>query len=342
MKTTILACFALAFAASTCLAQGRGEHEGGRGDRGGAPGASARGRERGSPRREDRSPSVVNKMRRYRVPSPSRIRTPGGVVRDNRHVAYPRRYSSGARITARPVRTPPRHGAVARDRSFVRGIIGRQRTESKPNHYYWHKTPHGTRYAHYYDGHDHWYGFYHGSQFYWTRYHADRWWWWDPVALRWAYWWSGYWWWQAPDGTAYVYVDNSYYPYDSSGVVVTSPEVVAPPAEVPAADSGNVFDSPDGSREVQIAADSGAYLYSKENGATSYMKYLGPDADKVLFSGGMNGKPLSILVEYKDDTFAMFDQDGASLDAPSAAADAIPGPPPAPAAVPPPPPGSTP
>lgn len=64
---------------------------------------------------------------------------------------------------------------------------------------------------------------------------------------------------------------------------------------------------------VQISGSNGdAFLYDNTATPPSFVKFLGTGASKVRFSGGTAGAPLQILVEYKDDTFALFDMDGTS------------------------------
>jgi len=48
------------------------------------------------------------------------------------------------------------------------------------------------------------------------------------------------------------------------------------------------------------------------------LKYLGKNAEKVRFSGGKEGAPLRILVDFKDGSFSLFDKDGAASDKPAA------------------------
>ena len=281
-------------------------------------------------------------MHRYSVPRPDVIHNPSHIVRDERHIAWPKRDDHGSRITQTPARLPPaQHNAIVRDQAFMRHLHDHERVEVVPRRYYWHDVG-GRRYAHYYDGGIHWYGFYNGPHFYWTRYYADRWWWYDTRFARWVFWWNGYWWWPGPLGVTYVYVDNSYYPYENGEVIVAHPDVIPPPASAPAPTAGSVWYSPDGRRMVQIVGiQSDAFLYDRTGGdQPSYMKYLGPNVAKVRFSGGKEGKALQILLDYKDGSFAVFDAEGNSPQSVPTSASELPGPPPA--ATPPPMPDSPP
>ena len=282
-------------------------------------------------------PHVITRMQRYTMPQPNVIRNPSHVVRDNNHVTVPQHDERGTPLRQTPVRVPPaQHNAIARNPTFIRNIHNEERAERTPGRYYWHDLG-GRRYAHYYDTRGiHWYGFYAGPHFYWTRYYASRWWWYDPHFSRWVFWWDGYWWWPGPYGLTYVYVNNSYYPYENGEVVTATPEVVAPPAAAPRPSEGAVSTSPDGSRMVQIVGDQGdAYLYDRSTGQPTYLKYLGANVDKVRFSGGANGQPVQILVDYKDGSFALFDAEGNSASSPPANAAELPGTPPAATAPPP-------
>ncbi len=256
---------------------------------------------------------VVIKMRRQMVPRPTSIH-PNSVIRDNRRITVPTTYAGGVKIVKTQGTAPPQHVTIVRNPQVTQSITVQQRVEIVPNRFYWH-TVAGVRYAHYYDGGVHWYGFYHGPQFYWTRWNAGYWWWYDPIWFRWVYWYDGYWWWPGPGGVAFVYVDNAYYPYEENGVVVKQPEVHAPPAEVPPARPGASEVSADGSRMVQITPDGEAFLYDKSGPEPAFMKYLGKGVAKARFSGGKNGAPLQILLDFKDGTFALFDKDGGPRDA---------------------------
>jgi hypothetical protein len=238
---------------------------------------------------------------------------PEHAIHDQARPVYPQRSGEeGGRITQRASGVPPAHHAtVVQNTNVVRNIQTQQRTEVVPNHYYWHND-HGMRYSHYYDGHNHWYGFYHGPTFYWTRYYGDRWWWFDGPHARWVFWWDGFWWWPGVGGVPYVYVDNNYYPYEGTGVTVEQAEEQPAPAAIPPANAGSATKSPDGRRMVQIGSDGQAFLYDNTKSPPTFMKYLGQGVTQVRFSGGTAGTPSQILVEYKDNTFALFDADGNS------------------------------
>jgi hypothetical protein len=234
------------------------------------------------------------------------------VVRDQGRAVYPQSNESGRPITQRAAAIPPsQHATVARNAGTVRNIQDQQRSEVLPNHYYWHNS-NGVRYSHYYDGHNHWYGFYHGPTFYWTRYSGSRWWWYDPLRSRWDFWWDGFWWWPGAGGAPYVYVDNNYYPYEDPGVTVEHVQEQPAPASMPEPGSGKTSNSPDNSRMVQLDADGQAFLYDHSKTPPTFIKYLGQGVTQTRFSGGTAGAPLQVLVEYKDNTFALFDADGNS------------------------------
>jgi hypothetical protein len=224
--------------------------------------------------------------------------------------------------------------SFTRNSAVTRGIASRQSSEVVPNHYYFHNDG-GTRYWHFYDrGGRHWYGFYFGERFFWFPFFANYWWWYDANLTRWAYWWDGYWWWNGPGGAPYVYVNDGYVPYDQfrqQAPADTSESVPAPPsapptatpnaapAETPAKE-GSTSKSPDGKRMVQIVSpDGGAFLFDESSSPPVFMKYLGKNADKVRFSGGVSGQPLRILVDFKDGSFVLFDADGNSSGPSSAA-----------------------
>lgn len=279
------------------------------------------------------APPVVIHMHRYSVPRPQPIRNPANIVHGEPMRTPPTRFENGQPITQpRAVHPPAHHAVVAHNPAIVAAIQRQQRSERQPGRFYWH-TVNGVRFAHYYNHGVDWYGFYHGPRFYWCRRWGGRWWWYDPTAARWDYWFDGYWWWPGPNGLAYVYVDNNYYPYDEAegGVTVQNPETPPPPSELPSgADQGSSYQSPSGQRLVQIfGPDSEAFLYNTAGGSPSFMRYLAANVSNVRFSGGKAGKPLHILLEFADDSFALFDQDGNPMDVPAAAtAGALPAPPP--------------
>jgi hypothetical protein len=294
MKFFLIVAAALAWAGT---AGAFGGHEGGGREGGGGGGSSG----------------AVYHRRKVSVPAPS---APAHGVEGANHVAYPQRDGGGRAISTPAARVPPsHHNEVVRNAAVVHGIEHQRTVENQPNHYYWH-TSNGVQYSHYYDGHNHWYGFYHGPTFYWTRYNAGRWWWYDSHVSRWVYWWNGFWWWPGPAGVAYVYVDNNYYPYESEGVTVQNAVVPAAPAAVPEPSAGKNTPSPDGKRSVQVFGDDAqAFLYDTTVTPPKFLKYLGSGVAQARFSGGTAGAPLQVLVEFKDGTFALFDGEGSSQSA---------------------------
>ena len=312
MKRNILSTLTLA-AAALCLI-GAGRDGGGGGDSHGGRSGGGR-RAAAAPASSHSAPSsTIYRQQRITVPRAS-MPAPEHTIRDQNRPVYPERSGAaheGGRITQRAAGSPPAHHlAVVQNEGVVRNIQTQQRTEVVPNHYYWHND-NGMRYSHYYDGHNHWYGFYHGPSFYWTRYYGNRWWWFDGPHARWVFWWDGFWWWPGVGGVPYVYVDNNYYPYEGTGVTVEQAEQQPAPAKIPPSTEGKPMVSPDGRRMVQIGDDGQAFLYDKTATPPTFMKYLGQGVTQVRFSGGTAGTPAQILVEYKDNTFALFDEDGSS------------------------------
>ncbi len=133
---------------------------------------------------------------------------------------------------------------------------------------------------------------------------------------RWVFWRDGYWWWSGPDGVPYAYVDNNYYPYDEQGnVTVKTPEVLAPPKNIPAATEGTSWKSPDGKRMVQLYGEHAeAFLYDTTSSQSVFLKYLGQGVEKARFTGGAGGKSLRILIDFKDGSFALTSEDGNPID----------------------------
>ena len=337
MRKNRLHALAVAAAALCLIGAGRnGEGNGGsqgnegRGGGGGFHGGGGGSHPAPATRSVGRPASTIYRRQRVQVTRPS-MPARETVFRDQNRAVYPQRGGVGARITQRDAAVPPAHHlAVVQNSGVVRNIHRQQRSESTPNHYYWHND-HGIRYSHYYDGQHHWYGFYHGPTFYWTRYHDNRWWWYDSSHSRWDFWGNEHWWWVDPAGAPYVYIDNGYYPYQDSGVTVEQAEDQPAPESIPAPDPSGAKDSPDGRRTVQIVgAGAQAFLYDKTASPPVFLKYLGQGVSQVRFSGGNAGAPLQILVEYNDGTFAVFDADGNSRSAaaePAAAKSAAPSPP---------------
>ncbi|MFI5363546.1 MAG: hypothetical protein ACHQ49_16385, partial [Elusimicrobiota bacterium] len=254
-------------------------------------------------------------------------------------------------------RAPESHGmSFAHESGFNRGITGRQGVERVPNHYYFHNEG-GHRYWHFFDrGGLHWYGFYFGPRFFWFPFFSGYWWWYDENLTRWAYWYNGYWWWNGPGGVPYIYYNDDYIPYTqyqqqqaaqpaaagSSSASSSEESEPKPPSAPPTAQpsltaasapakEGSTEKSPDGKREVQIVgSDGGAFLFDESKTPPVFMKYLGAGATSVKYVGGTSGKPLSILVNFKDGTFNLFDAEGNPADR-SASPPAAPSAPAAPA-----------
>lgn len=254
------------------------------------------------------------------------------------HPVFPQRNESGARITQPAAVAPPsQHAAVVGNADIVRAIRRQQRVEVVPHRFFWHDVD-GVRFCHFFDGRFHWWGFYNGPTFYWTFFWGDRWWWFDEFRGRWVFWSDGFWWWPGPGGAPYVYVGNNYYPYEDMGVTVERAYVQAPPSAIPASGEGSTINSPDGSRMVQIFGSEGqAFLFDKTKSPPTFMTYLGQGVSQVRFSTGTAGAR-QILAEYKDNTFALFDQDGNSQSSSVKTEEpAVPTPPEAPELMPPPP-----
>lgn len=212
-----------------------------------------------------------------------------------------------------------------------------ERSETVPHRHFWHDHG-GRRYSHYYDGHVHWYGWYGGSRFYWARPWGGFWWWYDPVFGRWSYWYDGHWWWGGPGGALYIYVNDDYYPYTPrAGTYERRADA--------ATGAGEAWTSPDGRRVVEVTgADAQAVLYEKSDGSLVYLRFLGKGAQRARFSSPSPGSRATVLLEFRDGTFALFDEDGRRLDAAATPApenappkDKIPAPPPPPSELPPPP-----
>lgn len=208
---------------------------------------------------------------------------------------------------------PDSHGAIAGNRTIVRQIEHDRRVEIVPNHQYWHNDG-NQRWVHTYRGGIHWYGFYHGRSFYWTRYYNDRWWWYDDGFDHWVFWANNRWWWNGPGGVLYVYENNSYYPYDEAPVAVPAPIALSVPAEE-AENNGGEWTSRDGKRMVQIhGAQNEAFLYDKTGAQPQYLAYLGKNVERVRFSGGVDGRPVKILVDFKNGDFSFFTSEGEPID----------------------------
>jgi hypothetical protein len=246
--------------------------------------------------------------------------------------------SSGVSAAGHASGAPAARGAPFARSEVGRSIASRQGVERVPNHYYFHNEG-GMRYWHYFGGPGglHWYGFYFGPSFYWFPFYSGYWWWYDVNLARYAYWYNGYWWWNGPGGVPYIYADGDYIPYtqvqptqqasaDTSEATPAPPSAppTAPPSAAAAAKApakeGSAEKSPDGKRMVQITGtEGGAFLFDESATPPIFMKHLGDNVEKVRYSGGSGGQPVKILVDYKDGTFGLFDEDGNPADKPAAA-----------------------
>ena len=63
-----------------------------------------------------------------------------------------------------------------------------------------------------------------------------------------------------------------------------------------------------------------AFLYDATQTPARYLGYLGQSVEKVRFSGGQDGRPLQILVDFTDGAFSLFSADGRKLDGPASGA----------------------
>jgi hypothetical protein len=253
---------------------------------------------------------------------------------NDRHLARPpAKDEHGDLIRALPIRHAPDHERIVANRAFMANVAVYNTTEVQPNHYYWH-TDNGLNYCHYHDrSGTHWYGFYAGTTYYWSRYEANHWWWYDPAYTRWLYWDDGYWWWQSPTQQVYVYGDNnSYIAYSSA--TAAPPAVTAPAVSTQTeVQNGDTLYSADGSRMVQIFGDRNeAFLYERYAGEEpQFLSFLGRDIARVQFSDTEDPAQLQILLHFKNGTFSVLDNRGASYQAPSPATSAppadLPGPP---------------
>lgn len=237
----------------------------------------------------------------------------------------PRERSLGAyhrEVTVRRDDRVPRQFSVGRDQSFDSRVRSHTSTRIVPGRPSWYSYR-GHRYAHYYHRNRHWYGFYDGPRFYWTQYYRNRWWWYDPIQTHWSFWWHGYWWYGAPGGAYYVYLNDSYVPYEIAGIDAPRPEeyiedVDDVPEGLPPVDSegssplkDSSFKSPDGSRMVQIAGDAGeAFLYDTSGSQPVFLKVLGKKVTQARYSGGTNGQPLEILLDFEDGHYERFRASG--------------------------------
>jgi len=321
LKLGVFMLFGLAAAAGQAGAEDRGSDPGGRRMErprgGGGEGFRGEDRAEGGFRGENRGQQggrSIIKMRTIRLSRPERLEQ-GRIVNDNRRIAVPRRFGNGAEIREQELRVPPsRHSEIVGDLGIRRSIDRARVDERVRNRFYWHDSG-GRRFAHFRDDHDiDWFGFYFGPTFYWTRYYGNRWWWYDPGYARWVFWWDGYWWWQGPGGLAYVYMDNNYYPYEEGSVTVQKAAPVSPAEAAPVPGTGKQWTSPDLRRMVEVTGtQDAAFLYDRTGPSPVFISYLGREVSNVRFSGGAAGQPLQILLDFKDGTFALFDEYGKSM-----------------------------
>ena len=262
----------------------------------------------------------LRKMGFKRAPEPIRDRTKILVVSRERSVIhYPVAGPHGVDLHVRAFE--PRQMTTVTIRNHmakiaVRGafgaqVIGFNRSEAVPNHYYWH-TWNGMNYCHYYDpwGY-HWYGWYMGSGYFWTRYYANNWWWYDSAMARWCYWNNGGWWWQDPTlNTVYVYDNGAYVPAEATDTTDTEAVngSVPPAAEV---GSEKSYQSKDSTRIVKVEGNSqDAFLYDTADPPAFEPHYLDTGVSKVKFSYDENGKLSQIMLISQDGSFHLYDTDG--------------------------------
>lgn len=203
-------------------------------------------------------------------------------------------------------RSAYQRGAVPSSRGTVRVIPRAGSSHRDPYYYRYHRgSP--------------WYGYYRGSNFYWRRWYSNRWWWYDPALSHWAMWWNGFWWAAGPAGVTYVYVNDGYYPYRADLVPVEPPASMAgrpPDVDVPLApaESTQRYKSPDGKRMVQLVGEE-AFLYDTTSVNPRFIRFLSGNIEKVRFSGGTHGRPLRILLDFKEgNRFELYDANGSRLD----------------------------
>ncbi|HXS99329.1 MAG TPA: hypothetical protein VN915_01495 [Elusimicrobiota bacterium] len=234
--------------------------------------------------------------------------------------------------TTRAAAPSPRamNSGVVHNSAVVNTIAARQNVESIPGRTFVHNA--GGRTFFHFHSRDriNWWGFWLGPSFFWFPYYYNYWWWYDPSYARWDYWYGGHWWWYGPGGVTYIYVDNAYVPYDQYAQTYApaqegSASMPAPPStppQTPPASAeknaptspGGTWKSPDGKRMVQInGAAGGAFLFDQTKSPPSLIKHLGDGAENVRFSGGKSG-PTKILVDYKDGSFHLYDQNGQPAD----------------------------
>lgn len=138
----------------------------------------------------------------------------------------------------------------------------------------------------------------------WTRPWGGYWWWYEPGFGRWNYWYAGHWWWHGPAGATFIYMNDGYYPYAGS-----------PAPAAPASGAGGAWTSPDGTRVVEVTgADAQAVLYEKNGQEMIYRGFLGKEVQRARFSAATAQSAATILIEFRDGTFALFDHAGRRVD----------------------------
>lgn len=211
-------------------------------------------------------------------------------------------------------------GSVARNGAVSTSIVRSQGVERAPNRFFFHDDG-GVRFWHFVDrDRFHWFGFPFGPSFFWFPFFAGYWWWWDPAFGRWDFWYGDNWWWYGPGGATFVYVNDSYVPYDqytetdASGATPPSAPPTAPPKSAAAnqpTQPGGTWKTPDGRRLVQISGSAnGAFLFDNSKTPPALIKHLGDGAEQVRFSGAGPKTAAKILVDYQDGTFVLYDEDG--------------------------------
>lgn len=111
-----------------------------------------------------------------------------------------------------------------------------------------------------------------------------------------------------------MYVNDAYYPREAAPEAVEAAE--PPPAQDVLSDASGQqsWDSPDGKRNVQVFGPRAeAFLYDKASNPPVYLGYLSEGVSHVRFSGGVDGKPVEILVDFESGGFALYSADGKKL-----------------------------
>jgi len=182
-------------------------------------------------------------------------------------------------------------------------------TETKPNHYYWHKAK-GFDYCHYLDvSGNHWYGWYSGNNYFWTRCYGDLWWWYDSDFNRWCFWNEGWWWWQDPYhvGDLYFYAGDQYIPCNSANdqVEVTTADTPHP----------SIFVNDESTRRITVMGkDQDTFLYDTAVPASFKPVYLASKVQNVEFKSPDEGGAEEIDLTLSDGTMNVFDLQGNPLE----------------------------